>query len=143
MLIVLIREHLECQRPSIHLHAYYNGAQAESRRELHPAIAGPRALGFEHHAVRRLVVLEINADAAKPYIVNREVRPVRRNVRSQRDLMLFGIGFEAKHATQDRAYHHRRRPYLVRRTRRKRLVVISRKNFGEMPKRAIHAEQGI
>src|SRR5580693_6498239 len=57
--------------------------------------------------------------------------------------MLLGIDLQSKQPAQNWADHHGGRPYLMWRTRRKRLVVISRQHFCKVAESAIKAKQGV
>ena len=58
-------------------------------------------------------------------------------------MALHRVLLKPKHSLQHRAHHHRRRPDLVRRTRRERLVVIAGKHFRHMAQRSIQRQQRI
>src|SRR4249919_3028701 len=103
MLVVGIRLHLKGHRPSIQFYADDRGTQTESRGELDPTIASSLAVNFEHDAVVCLAILKFHRHSTNGHVMNCKISPVRWNVRSQRDLMLFRIGLQPEHSAKDRA----------------------------------------
>ena len=57
--------------------------------------------------------------------------------------MAQSIAPEAEHPAQDRADHHGRRPDLVRRASRERLVVVAGEHLGDVTERSVEREQGV
>src|ERR1700722_5063442 len=143
MLVFIIGLNLKRQRRSIHLNRENFRAQTECRRKLYPAIAGALACGLNGDAVPHLAILEIHTRLAHAHIANSKCRPVRGNVRYESYLMMFRVSLQSKHTAQHRTHDHCRGPNLMRRTRRKSLIIVSRKKLRKVAKRFIEAVKKI
>src|ERR1700720_1966725 len=64
-------------------------------------------------------------------------------MRSKGERCSLRVGKKPKHTAKQWADHHGCRPDLVRRTRRKRLVVVAGENFGDVAERAVQREERI
>src|SRR5712664_1210663 len=64
-------------------------------------------------------------------------------MRSERKRMAVNIAPEAEHPAQNWADHHGRRPDLVRRASRERLIVVAGEHLRDVTERSIECEQGV
>ncbi len=69
--------------------------------------------------------------------------PVGGNMWSEDNFVSNSIRLEAQESAKHRTDHHGRRPDLVRRTGRERLIVITREHLGDVAERAIERQQSI
>src|SRR6202790_2670100 len=142
MLIAGAGGNTERQTAAIQFVRSHAGSQTERWVEVESAI-GAGALYFQRQESGRSLVAQRYRGRAHAQVVQRERSPIWGNMRSERHRMALGIAPKAEHPAQNWADHHGRRPDLVRRASRERLVVVAGEHLGDVTERSIECEQGV
>src|SRR5580700_8543096 len=142
MLIAGTGGNTERQTAAVQFDRRHTGSQTERWVEVESATRAG-ALYVERQESRRSLVAQRYRGRAHAQVVQRERSPIWGNMRSERHRMALSIAPKAEHPPQNWAEHHGRRPDLVRRASRERLVVVAGEHLGDVTERSIECEQGV